>query len=99
MDKVVLSGYIIVPADDLAVVQQELLVHKALTRAEAGCLVFEVTQNADNPLRFDVYEEFIDAAAFNSHQQRVKASQWGAVTQAVERHYQVMGLGEITSDN
>ncbi|WP_404819203.1 putative quinol monooxygenase, partial [Vibrio tritonius] len=38
------------------------MVHKALTRAEAGCLVFEVTQNPDNPLRFDVYEEFIDAA-------------------------------------
>lgn len=99
MDKVVLSGYILVPPEDLAAVQQELLIHKALTRAEAGCLVFEVTQNGDNPLCFDVYEEFVDAAAFNFHQQRVKASQWGTVTQAVERHYQVTGLGEMTSNN
>ncbi|EPR4995117.1 putative quinol monooxygenase, partial [Vibrio navarrensis] len=41
------------------------------------------------PLRFDVYEEFVDKVAFEQHQKRVKASRWGKVTVSVERHYEI----------
>lgn len=90
MAKVTLTGFIIVPESDLEQVKSELVNHQRLTLQEPGCLTFRVTESADNPLQFDVYEEFIDRAAFESHQQRVKASYWGTVTVNVERHYRVI---------
>lgn len=87
MSKVILSGYIIVPDNDLVSVKQALEKHAQLTLEEAGCLVFEVVKDASDPNRFTVYEEFIDQAAFEHHQARVRVSHWGEVTMNVERHY------------
>ena len=90
MSKVTLKGFIIVPEKDLSLIQEELINHKNLTHSEPGCLVFEVTQSEINPNRFDVYEEFVNKAAFDSHQKRVKNSYWGEVTVNVERHYEIL---------
>lgn len=80
------------PPSELARVKAALAQHIRLTRAESGCLIFEVTQDRANPCRFAVYEEFADPAAFAAHQRRVNASRWGEVTVKVERHYTVTGL-------
>ncbi|CAM4297001.1 putative quinol monooxygenase [Pseudoalteromonas byunsanensis] len=92
MNKIILRGYILVPQPELCQVKQALDEHIELTRSESGCIVFEVTQHSDDPLRFDVYEEFVDAEAFKQHQNRVIASDWGAKTQNVARHYHIEGL-------
>lgn len=92
MSKVILSGYILVPDADLAVVEAELPRHIENTRQESGCLVFEVVRDEANPNRFEVYEEFTDQRAFEHHQQRVGRSRWGQVTSNVARHYQIEGL-------
>jgi len=92
MSRVILKGFIIVPPNDLAAVKDELDNHIQLTRAETGCLIFEVTQDQLNPCRFDVYEEFAEQAAFQAHQARVKSSRWGEITVNVERHYTVTGI-------
>ncbi|ATB69391.1 hypothetical protein SJPD1_1281 [Sulfurospirillum diekertiae] len=89
MSKVTLKGFILVPEAELKFVKSELVNHKRLTLEEPGCLTFSVTENFENPLRFDVYEEFTDKVAFEHHQKRVKASHWGKVTGNVERHYQI----------
>lgn len=89
MTKIRLQGFILIPAADLELVKSELGIHKALTLKEAGCLTFKVTQDDMNPLKYSVYEEFVDQAAFDLHQARVKSSKWGQVTQNVERHYQI----------
>ena len=78
MGKVILSGYIDIPENELEVVTTALDKHIELTRNEAGCLIFEVTQSSELSTRFTVYEEFTDKAAFESHQARVKTSDWGA---------------------
>jgi len=90
MSKVILKGFILVPEEDLPRVKAALPSHAQLTRAEPGCLCFSVTPNPSNPLRFDVFEEFVDKAAFEQHQQRVQASPWGAISQNVTRHYQIV---------
>lgn len=90
MSKVILKGYIVVPEDELTIVIQELETHKKLTLQEPGCLLFSVTQSLDEPTKFDVYEEFANRAAFESHQLRVRESKWGAVTQNVERFYEII---------
>ncbi len=97
MSKVILQGYIIVPDSDLDAVAAELPIHIAATRNEPGCLVFKVSASPAQIGRFDVYEEFTDAAAFEDHQKRVQASHWGEITQHVSRHYEITG-GEHGSE-
>lgn len=92
MSTVCLTGYIRVPAADLDAVRAALPIHVELTRAEPGCLQFDVVQDADEPTIFHVQEEFRDPSAFTAHQQRVRESAWGDVTVRVERHYQVTGI-------
>ncbi len=89
MGKVILSGYIDIPENELEVVKTALDKHIELTRNEVGCLIFEVTQSSELSTRFTVYEEFTDKAAFESHQARVKASDWGRVTGNVKRTYSI----------
>ena len=89
MPKITLEGHIIVPSADLESVKNELLNHIELTRAEDGCVIFEVAQDSNNKNRFNVYEEFVDQKSFSSHQQRVGQSAWGNITINVERHYQI----------
>ena len=40
---------------------------------------------------FNVFEKFKDSDAFDAHQARVKASDWGAITKNVERVYEKRG--------
>ena len=89
MSKVILQGHIIVSDSDLARVTNELANHITLTKAEHGCLIFKVAVDRQNPHKFNVYEEFVNQAAFDNHQQRVKQSTWGQVTQNVNRHYAI----------
>ncbi|XGA79047.1 antibiotic biosynthesis monooxygenase [Halomonas sp. CH40] len=89
MSKVTLKGVILIPESELEVIKIELENHKRLTLKEPGCITFSVTENSENPSRFDVYEEFIDKSAFEYHQNRVKTSHWDKVTVNVERHYEI----------
>ncbi|CAH6784970.1 Antibiotic biosynthesis monooxygenase [Vibrio chagasii] len=89
MSKVILQGHILVPDNELELVTQALVVHKELTLAEPGCIVFRVSQSTLQPNRFEVYEEFTSREAFQAHQSRVRSSDWGKITKNVTRHYQV----------
>ena len=89
MSKIILKGHIVVPRADLAEVKRALPTHIELTRNESGCLLFQVTQDADDECVFQVYEEFTDRSSFESHKDRVRSSAWGAITSSVERHYQI----------
>ena len=93
MANIILQGHIIVPADDLVIVQSELVIHSQLTTLEPGCLTFNVTQDCDDKHKFHVYEEFIDDAAFQRHQTRVNDSNWGKVSVNVQRYYQISHVG------
>lgn len=92
MSTVRLSGQLVCRnADEVGVVLRSLPLHVSLTRAEPGCVSFEVRQTADS-LVWQVEEEFADQAAFDAHQARVAASEWGRVTSAIERRYVVEGI-------
>ncbi|OWY06686.1 antibiotic biosynthesis monooxygenase [Thioclava sp. IC9] len=75
-------------AAEAGIVRAHLPEHIALTHAEPGCEMFEVRQGAD-PLVFTVSERFTDRAAFEAHQARVQASEWGRATQGIARDYQI----------
>lgn len=99
MSTVQLSGYIRVPAADLDAVRAALPIHIELTRAEPGCLQFDVVQDPDEPTVFHVEEQFLDPQSFSTHQQRVRESAWGDVTVRVERHYTVTGMPDPEIDS
>lgn len=65
--------------------------HILLSRAEAGCLQFDVTRSAD-PLVWIVSERFTTRAAFDAHQARVKSSVWGQATADIARSYSVTDI-------
>ena len=94
MRKIILKGSIQVLPEELEIVRAALPEHIANTRAEAGCLVFEVTEDRHHIGRFNVYEESADKRAFALHQARVKASAWGALTTRVTRDYQIFEAKE-----
>lgn len=86
--KITLMGQIDVPKDRLTEVSAALPLHIKLSRAETGCLIFNVTPNPDHKGRFDVYEEFSNRATFDAHQKRVASSAWGQITQGIPRSYE-----------
>lgn len=89
-----LTGYIDVPADRLEAVKAALPTHIALTQAEPGNLTFNVNENPQNPLRFDVSETFTDRAAFDHHQKRTAASDWAKVTEGLQRSYEIEEIAD-----
>lgn len=94
MATVRLTGQLLCTSDEeVARVVARLPAHVRLTRAEPGCLSFAVVQTED-PLVWQVDEEFADAAAFRAHQERGAASAWARETAGIERVYTVTGLGE-----
>lgn len=86
---VTLQGRLICQPEDIPLVQRLLPEHIRLSRAETGCLSFEVTPCPDNPLIYNVAESFVDRAAFDLHQLRTKASVWGTETSHIPREYEV----------
>ena len=87
--RVHLSGHLFcASAQERALVEQYLPEHIRLTRAEQGCLSFEVTQT-DDPSVWRVEECFTDRAAFDAHQLRAGASLWGQKTQGIRRAYEI----------
>ena len=70
------------------IVERHLPRHVELTRAEPGCLQFDVWP-VPGQLRWTVSERFVDGAAFGAHQRRVADSEWGRATQGIERRYTI----------
>ncbi|MCK8484094.1 antibiotic biosynthesis monooxygenase [Aliiroseovarius sp. S2029] len=94
MSRISLTGYMDVPAARLPAVRAALADHIALTRAEPGCLRFDVTEDLTHPGRFQVSERFATRAAFEAHQDRSTKSPWADVTAGLPRRYTV---SEVTA--
>ena len=88
-EKVYLKGHITVPEHRLDEVRAALPTHITLTRAEPGCISFNVDEDPSVSGRFTVAEVYENQAAFDAHQKRAKASTWFKVTEGIPRDYQV----------
>ena len=88
-----LCGYILAPKKGRKAFDRALTEHIALSQAEAGCLEFTVTPHPERDGRYDVYERFVDKAAFDAHKARIEGTLWQSVSQKAQRHYTVNGAG------
>ena len=80
-----LSGTLTCPPERRQAVRAALPRHIELSRAEPGCLTFEVHET--HPGTFAVSETFTDRAAFDAHQSRTRDSDWAQITQGLPRAY------------
>jgi quinol monooxygenase YgiN len=84
-DQIALSGRIAcADTGQLMTLLMHVEAHVAASRAEPGCLFFEIAQT-DDPLVWQVEELFRDAAALAVHRARTAASVWGAATAEIAR--------------
>lgn len=89
MGAIRLSGFLRCGSiEEVDLVKQYLPDHLSLTRAEPGCISFDVMQTED-ALVWRVEELFIDRAAFDFHQQRTRASKWFYATSTIPREYKI----------
>lgn len=92
MTEVTLTGQLICANDDEAArVRAALDAHIAATRAEAGCIAFDVTPTSD-PMVWQVDERFSGPAAFEAHQTRASTSDWAVQTKGIKRAYTIQGM-------
>ncbi|NNE52821.1 MAG: antibiotic biosynthesis monooxygenase [Sulfitobacter sp.] len=90
--EVTLSGQLICGTEEEASrVRAALRAHIEATRAEPGCISFEVVETED-PLIFQVDERFTGPAAFRAHQARAAESPWAKETEGLTRAYLVKGM-------
>ena len=87
MPEIRLTGTMTCPPERTDAVRSALPEHIRLTRAEPGCLAFEVTETASGV--FSVAERFAHRTAFEAHQRRTRASVWARVTAGCPRDYEV----------
>lgn len=75
-------------AEDVALVALHLPAHIAASRAEPGCLSFNVTQSANQAV-WHLEESFADQTAFDAHQARTRASLWFTVSHHLTRDFSI----------
>ncbi len=84
-----LTGYLDVPDARLPAVLNALDAHIRLSRAEPGCISFDVRPDPQCPTRLLVAEAFTDQASFDAHQARTAASPWARISAGIARTYQI----------
>lgn len=87
MAKILLTGTLTCAPDEVESVLALMSDHIRHSRAEPGCLAFELWQDELTTTQFHVNEVFRDAAAFEAHQSRSRASDWGRVTAHMRRDF------------
>lgn len=90
MPRIALNGFLICRTlEEADRVSQILPEHIRLTRAESGCLRFEVFRSQADPVRFAVSELFRDREAFDAHQARAAETIWARATKGIPRDYRI----------
>jgi quinol monooxygenase YgiN len=82
---------------DAEIVHRYLTDHIALSRAEPGCLTFNVDPTKD-PLVWQLDETFVDEPAFAAPQARTKASAWFAATAHLARDFKITEAGDTAPE-
>jgi quinol monooxygenase YgiN len=90
MGHITVSGFLIAKTLAEADRASELLAeHIRLSRAEPGCLTFDVVRSQSDPTRFALFEVFRDRPAFDAHRARTQASAWWEGTRTLERQFTI----------
>jgi quinol monooxygenase YgiN len=87
VSKILLTGTMTCAPSEVDGVLSLLPTHIRLSRAEPGCLQFDLWQDEVRPTEFHVTEVFRSEAAFQAHQARTQSSDWFRVTGHMARDF------------
>lgn len=88
MPRVILTGFLICRTlDEADRVAGMVADHVRQSRAEEGCIAFEIIRSMADPVRFAVREIYQTRAAFQAHLDRVRSTPWGQSTRGLHRDY------------
>lgn len=87
--KVIARGTIHCPSSELEAMRPLIDEHVRLSRAEPGCLCFDISPSRHDPEIFTVTEEFVDRDAFAAHTARTRASDWWEKSQHLIRNIHI----------
>ncbi|PTQ71934.1 quinol monooxygenase YgiN [Celeribacter persicus] len=87
VSKILLTGTMTCAPEEVEHVLALMPEHIRLSRAEPGCLQFDLWQDEVRPTEFHVTEVFRDAYAFDAHQDRTRSSDWFRVTGHMHRDF------------
>lgn len=88
----IMGGYVIAPEDDLPNILSEMPKHIALSRAEPGCVRFDLWQDDIDPMKLHMIEIFKDLNAAEFHRDRMKHTNWKKAAANIERDYCYIGV-------
>lgn len=88
-----LAGHVIAPEANLEAILQELPGHRDATRAEPGCLRFDVFQDLEDKCKLHVFEVFKSEKDFRLHKKRMQGTAWVKASQNLEKFYTVSKKG------
>jgi quinol monooxygenase YgiN len=77
--------------EESAAVHWHMADHIALSRAEPGCVSFDITAT-DDPLSFEVIESLRTREDFDAHQARTRIGPWFEATRQILRDFRVEEL-------
>ncbi len=84
--------------EQAAMVRRLLPEHVALSRAEPGCLTFDIVPT-DSPLVWQLDETFANRQAFEAHQTRTRASAWFAATAELARGFTLAEVDDMSASD
>nr|WP_321509728.1 putative quinol monooxygenase [uncultured Celeribacter sp.] len=87
MGRVLLTGTMRCAPHEVDDVVALLDLHRRLSRAEPGCLQFDLWQDELDPSLFHVHEVFRSESDFEAHQTRTRRSDWWRITHAMTRNF------------
>lgn len=87
-----LRGQLVCATDDeVQAVRVHYQEHIRLSRAEPGCLTFDIAPT-DDPMVWEVMEAFRTRDDFDAHQARTRESRWFEATRGILRDFRVEEL-------
>ena len=99
MTMIIVAGHIDLPDEAAAKVAEHARALMAETRAEDGCIVYNLTADLERPGRLHVYEEWRDLDALMAHGRAPHMKTWRAALKdlgVIDRAVKRIDAGEVT---
>jgi quinol monooxygenase YgiN len=93
MSKLTIVANIHAKVDQVELVKAELVKLISITRAEEGCLQYELHQDNENPVHFTFYENWVNRKLWQTH---MGAPHLAAYMAATEGAVDLFSLNEMT---
>ncbi|MFA0809802.1 putative quinol monooxygenase [Microbulbifer epialgicus] len=97
MSKLTIVANIKTKADKIDLVKSELLKLIAITRAEKGCINYNLHQDNDNPTHFVFYENWESRDLWQTHMNNNHLKEYMAATEGAVDEFTLNEMTEIDS--